>query len=524
MSEIDDYLNEIDMINRKRNVDINLRVIKINDYLENKKKIKQAQKEQRLNKKQGINPNAQPFVPRNLRFGKCGPVNLGLYNRIKSSVKNKVKRWPSAYASGQLVRQYKLKGGKYRCSKFGKLDDWFAQKWVDVCTGRPCGRKPGETRKYPYCRPTRTVGKTPRKMSQLTPAQIKQRCKQKRFIKRKRLNNFGKEFFFLNLKNKKSILQLRKNIISSCDGQPWDKIWTYIISKPVTDITKINYVLKTKKYNVNKTPSKIYEKYVKGPNNFSSFYSPGGTLLVIPNKPYINITDFAHHATPKEWVSLWKFVAKQTKKMKKPFYISTHGHGVNWLHVRLENKLKHNNFAKQNNSFGGKFKDLVEKHKQTLKEFPRRVMDLKEFDKNELLQNLEISQIEVVNGYMKIKSEETIDETEPWYISVKNKYGLLRLITRGYDLELFSFYKDEYNESNGSMRCMLLFVLEELLQIGLINYNESIIEVSEPLDESIRTYIDIGFIRNKNYKGKVMLYSPINKLMRILQKQCTSSH
>jgi hypothetical protein len=171
-----------------------------------------------------------------------------------------------------------------------------------------------------------------------------------------------------------------------------------------------------------------------------------------------------------------------------------------------------------------KFKDLVEKHKQTLKEFPRRVMDLKEFDKNELLQNLEISQIEVVNGYMRIKSEETIDETEPWYISVKNKYGLLRLITRGYDLELFSFYKDEYNESNGSMRCMLLFVLEELLQIGLINYNESIIEVSEPLDESIRTYIDIGFIRNQNYQGKVMLYSPINKLMRILQKQCTSSH
>ena len=145
----------------------------------------------------------------------------------------------------------------------------------------------------------------------------------------------------MNLKNTKSILQLRKNIISSSHGQPWDKIWTYIISQPVTDITKINYVLKTKKYNVNKTPSKIYEKYVKGPNNFSSFYSPGGTLLVIPNKPYINITDFAHHATPKEWVSLWKFVAKQTTKLKKPFYISTHGHGVNWLHVRLENKLKY---------------------------------------------------------------------------------------------------------------------------------------------------------------------------------------
>jgi hypothetical protein len=525
MSEIDDYLREIDTINRKGRVNIHDRVIEIRKkYVENKKKIKQAQKEQRLNKKQGININADPFVPRKLRFGKCGPANLALYNRIKNDVKRKVKRWPSAYASGQLVRRYKSSGGKYRnsCSRFGNLKDWYDQEWRDVCTGLPCGRKKGEKRKYPYCRPTRTVGKTPRRMSQLTKAQIRERCKRKRLIKGKRLNNFGKgnldpmllqaSPLLLNLKNTKSILQLRKNIIRSCQGQPWDKIWTYIISNGITDITKIKYVLKTKKYNVNKTPSKVYQKYIKGPNAVSSFYSPGGTLLVIPNKPYINITDFAYHATQKEWISLWRRVAKETKKMKRPFYISTHGHGVNWLHVRLENKLRYN-------SFGGKFKDLVEKHKQTLKEFPRRVMDLKEFDKNELLQNLYVSQY-----FTAISKSRLIDDYKEFYISVKNKYGLLRLITRGYDLELFSFYKNEYNESNGSMRCMLLFVLEELLEIGLINYNESIIEVSEPLDESIRTYIDIGFIRNKNYQGKVMLYSPINKLMRILQKQCTSSH
>jgi len=129
---------------------------------------------------------------------KSQPVNLRLYNRIKNDVKRKVKRLPSAYASGQLVRRYKSSGGKYKssCSRFGNLKEWYAQKWVDVCTGRPCGRKAGEKRKYPYCRPTRTVGKTPRKMSQLTPAQIKQRCKRKRLIKGKRLNNFGKEFFF----------------------------------------------------------------------------------------------------------------------------------------------------------------------------------------------------------------------------------------------------------------------------------------------------------------------------------------
>ena len=83
--------------------------------------------------------------------GKSKPINLGLYNRIKSSVKSKVTRWPSAYASGQLVRMYKQKGGKYRCSKFGSLDRWFKEKWVDVCTGKVCGRKKiGDKRKYPY--------------------------------------------------------------------------------------------------------------------------------------------------------------------------------------------------------------------------------------------------------------------------------------------------------------------------------------------------------------------------------------
>ena len=79
---------------------------------------------------------------------KSVPVNTRLYNTLKSKVKRRVRRWPSAYASGQLVRAYKLKGGKYkrRCSRFGELGDWFRQKWIDVCTGKPCGRKKGESR------------------------------------------------------------------------------------------------------------------------------------------------------------------------------------------------------------------------------------------------------------------------------------------------------------------------------------------------------------------------------------------
>ena len=41
------------------------------------------------------------------------PTNPKLYVRIKAKVKAKVKKWPSAYASGQLVRQYKAAGGTY---------------------------------------------------------------------------------------------------------------------------------------------------------------------------------------------------------------------------------------------------------------------------------------------------------------------------------------------------------------------------------------------------------------------------
>jgi hypothetical protein len=50
------------------------------------------------------------------RFGrkKPVPVNKKLYAKVLKSVKSKVKVWPSAYASGQVVRKYKSEGGKYR--------------------------------------------------------------------------------------------------------------------------------------------------------------------------------------------------------------------------------------------------------------------------------------------------------------------------------------------------------------------------------------------------------------------------
>ena len=50
------------------------------------------------------------------------------------------------------------------------LTRWFKEKWVDVKTGKPCGRQKGEKRAgYPACRPSKRVSsktqKTTKEMS-----------------------------------------------------------------------------------------------------------------------------------------------------------------------------------------------------------------------------------------------------------------------------------------------------------------------------------------------------------------------
>jgi LysM repeat protein len=55
----------------------------------------------------------------------------------------------------------------------GGLDRWFAEKWVDVKTGKDCGRQEGEKRKgYPACRPSRRVNEdTPKTASELSSSE-----------------------------------------------------------------------------------------------------------------------------------------------------------------------------------------------------------------------------------------------------------------------------------------------------------------------------------------------------------------
>ena len=54
----------------------------------------------------------------------------------------------------------------------GGLTRWFKENWVDVKTGKPCGRSKGENRAYPACRPKKRVSsKTPKTASEMSSSE-----------------------------------------------------------------------------------------------------------------------------------------------------------------------------------------------------------------------------------------------------------------------------------------------------------------------------------------------------------------
>lgn len=120
-------------------------------------------------------------------------VDKALYMKARDKVKKRVKVWPSAYASGQVVTEYKKMGGEYKGKK--SLDKgigrWFKEEWVNVCKPKvkgkyqKCGREQSKVSKYPYCRPSKRVTKgTPKTVGELVDKHGKdyldKLCKKKR--------------------------------------------------------------------------------------------------------------------------------------------------------------------------------------------------------------------------------------------------------------------------------------------------------------------------------------------------------
>ena len=67
----------------------------------------------------------------------------------------------------------------------GGLTRWFKENWVDVKTGKPCGRSKGESRAYPACRPSKRVSsKTPKTTGEMSKSE-KERFKRAKTGKKK---------------------------------------------------------------------------------------------------------------------------------------------------------------------------------------------------------------------------------------------------------------------------------------------------------------------------------------------------
>ena len=70
-----------------------------------------------------------------------------------------------------------------KTKKGASLKRWLKEEWKDVRTGKPCGRRKGEKRGTPYCRPSKRVSsKTPKTSGEMTAAEKRSRISQKKSL------------------------------------------------------------------------------------------------------------------------------------------------------------------------------------------------------------------------------------------------------------------------------------------------------------------------------------------------------
>ena len=99
-----------------------------------------------------------------------------------------------------------------KTKKGASLKRWFKEEWIDVRTGKPCGRRKGEKRGTPYCRPKKRVSSaTPKTASEMSAAE-----KRKKIAEKKRLGQpAGKPRRVKNVKRKKmNLSELRLYFIN----------------------------------------------------------------------------------------------------------------------------------------------------------------------------------------------------------------------------------------------------------------------------------------------------------------------
>lgn len=123
------------------------------------------------------------------------PTDLREYNKAVALIKSRVQRWPSAYASGMVVIEYKRTMKKKGLPAYSNdvlhkntsLARWFNEKWVDILTGKPCGTVHTYSY-YPTCRPSKRISsKSPMTLDEMTQVEKKRMISLKQKAGPKRL-------------------------------------------------------------------------------------------------------------------------------------------------------------------------------------------------------------------------------------------------------------------------------------------------------------------------------------------------
>jgi len=81
--------------------------------------IRSAISRKRRAEKEGGRKDKKPIMVSTIKKSKNVPTNAKLYARVKAAAKAKFDVYPSAYANGWLVQEYKRRGGKFKSVKRG---------------------------------------------------------------------------------------------------------------------------------------------------------------------------------------------------------------------------------------------------------------------------------------------------------------------------------------------------------------------------------------------------------------------
>jgi hypothetical protein len=69
-------------------------------------------------------------------------------------------------------------------AKSDGLGKWFKENWIDIRTGKPCGRRKGEKRGYPKCVPAA-------KYAKMSPSERKSAIRRKKVAEKMKSESAG---------------------------------------------------------------------------------------------------------------------------------------------------------------------------------------------------------------------------------------------------------------------------------------------------------------------------------------------